>query len=223
MDGATARPLGDRGTWATIALGAVAVATAATSAAWLALVASIGDAAGALPQGYLRSGDGLVVLVASGVTWLLHLVAAVAVIAWLRRATANARLLGADDLRFGPGWAVAGWFVPVWFLFRPYQVVADAWRASDPGLPAQASGLWADRPVPPLLRLWWGACLALLVVGVAADPSISTYADIRAATPFLLLLHGLIIGSSLLALAVVRRLTARQEGRIASVQQELAA
>ena len=66
--------------------------------------------------------------------FLAVLIAAIFFIAWLRRAYANLRALGVESLRFGTGWAVGAWFVPILNLFRPVQIVNDVWRGSHPYL-----------------------------------------------------------------------------------------
>lgn len=70
---------------------------------------------------------------------------------WLYRANRNARSLGAEDMKFSPGWCVGWFFVPIMNLFKPYQAVKEIWKASDPDL----SQPWHQGNVPPLLGLWW--------------------------------------------------------------------
>jgi hypothetical protein len=89
---------------------------------------------------------------------------------WTRRLYGNLRALGAQDLRFGEGWALGGWFVPFLNLVRPKQIVDDVWRASDPmRRPEEA---WDQRPLSNLLHWWWFIwvvlCLPTLFLGVSA-------------------------------------------------------
>ena len=77
------------------------------------------------------------VLVATGITFLM----------WFHRVRANLPALGVTDARWSPGWAVGWWFVPVMSLFRPYQVAAEVWQASDP---AATQADWRQRPVGSL-------------------------------------------------------------------------
>ncbi len=56
---------------------------------------------------------------------------------WTRRLYGNLRPLGFHELRFGEGWALGGWFVPVVNLVRPKQIVNDIWRAGESGAPAR--------------------------------------------------------------------------------------
>jgi Protein kinase domain/Domain of unknown function (DUF4328) len=70
---------------------------------------------------------------------------------WFRAAYANLPVLGAHGLRFQRWWAVGGWLVPVFSLFRPLQLLNDIWRASDPDAPPDQGVAWRGRPVPALL------------------------------------------------------------------------
>ena len=57
---------------------------------------------------------------------------AVAFIAWLHRCRINVRAFGCRRFRYSRTWAINGFFVPILNFFRPYQVVSEVWRASDP-------------------------------------------------------------------------------------------
>lgn len=92
-------------------------------------------------------------------------VATVSFFFWLRRVIRNAHKLGLVRQRYDNAWAVGGWFVPVLQLWRPKQVVNDAWSGSGGG----------SRGV---LDLWWMSYLvgiyvafpiADLVAGQASD------------------------------------------------------
>jgi heme/copper-type cytochrome/quinol oxidase subunit 2 len=69
----------------------------------------------------------------TGVASIVALVVtAVLFIRWLLQARRNVLALGARGLVHSRDWAVWGWFIPIIGLFRPYQVVNEIWRASDP-------------------------------------------------------------------------------------------
>ena len=72
-------------------------------------------------------------------------------IVWFYQARKNADGRGWRQ-RWGTGWAIGAWFVPVIFLWFPYQIMADIWRA---GLPA------SERGRPPWLPIAWWACWLL--------------------------------------------------------------
>jgi hypothetical protein len=91
--------------------------------------------------------------------FLVLVISAIAFLIWIHRAHRNLRALGARGLRFTPGWAVGWFFVPLLNLFRPYQVVKEIWRASDPETPSSNGLAWQSLGVPALLGWWWGAWL----------------------------------------------------------------
>ena len=149
--------------------------------------------------------------------FLAVLIAAIFFIAWLRRAYANLRALGVESLRFGTGWAVGAWFVPILNLFRPVQIVNDVWRGSHPYLEDRHG--WRDARVPQLIGLWWGAWIVSYVVGTVATFMLE---DARRGSEVIDSSYGVAIASdlltavaALLGLAVVDRLTARQEAAAA--------
>lgn len=78
-------------------------------------------------------------------------VACVLFIRWLRVMTSNAGALGATGMRFGPRTAVAWWFVPVFHLWKPHQVLHELFQASHPEFLED----WKRAPVSRLLSLWW--------------------------------------------------------------------
>jgi hypothetical protein len=81
-----------------------------------------------------------------------YLAGAIAFIVWLYRAYHNLDAVAPDKRRFGHGWAIGGWFVPIMALWRPKQIVNDVWRG---GGTSQASVVaW----------FWWAAWVAMFVV-----------------------------------------------------------
>ncbi|HKA14538.1 MAG TPA: DUF4328 domain-containing protein [Myxococcota bacterium] len=72
---------------------------------------------------------------------------------WLYQVRANVRALGARRLRFGREWTYLGFAIPVLNAYRPYQVVSEVWRASDP---ASLDPLgWQRLPTSRLVLAWW--------------------------------------------------------------------
>jgi Domain of unknown function (DUF4328) len=82
---------------------------------------------------------------------LLALPIVVVFLVWFYQARRNAGLLDWRQ-RLSTGWAIGGWFVPVIFLWFPYMIMADVWRA---GLPA------SERPRFALLPGAWWTCWIL--------------------------------------------------------------
>jgi hypothetical protein len=96
-------------------------------------------------------------VLASDVVGLLLLLTIIPVfLVWLYHASRNAEDSGYPQ-RWSPGWAIGGWFVPVIFLWFPYQIVSDIWRAGQP--PERR----ARTPWPVVA--WWTCWLLAWVTG----------------------------------------------------------
>jgi Domain of unknown function (DUF4328) len=143
---------------------------------------------------------------------LLSLILVVLFSVWVYRANANARALGAQGMRFSSGWAVGWFFVPIMNLFRPYQVVREIWKASDP----EVSSQWDQLQTPGLVKAWWATLLVSWIGIHLTNPSIThgLVTVLMAASAINLLAH---VGSCILALLLVRCIHRRQEARAARV------
>jgi hypothetical protein len=87
----------------------------------------------------------------AGIVALLLRVALIPVfLVWFYRARKDANGRGQRQ-RWSPGWAIGAWFVPIVYLWFPYQIMADIWRAN----------LSAERRNRPavLPGFWWGCWL----------------------------------------------------------------
>lgn len=110
---------------------------------------------------------------------LLLLISAGVFIAWFFQAYKNLRRLGVQNMRYGNGWAIGSWFVPILSLFRPKQIANDIWRGSERGTDVQAG--WKQVPVPPLVHWWWGLFLAQGLLFYVGEQTIeSGYRDLFA-------------------------------------------
>lgn len=95
----------------------------------------------------------IVVFVPTGVIWLI----------WLHRAFSNLRLMGEVKTKFTANSAVQYWFLPLFNLFRPYQVMRELWvRSAD----HHAGAAVPHRSPPLLLPSWWAICLLCLFLEV---------------------------------------------------------
>lgn len=134
---------------------------------------------------------------------------------WFHRAYKNVVSLGAVRMRYGTGWTIGAWFVPFLNLVRPKQIMNDIWRSSDPQLPAQRAE-WSGNPVSALINWWWALFVISAVMGRVliqmsrgAD-SLPEFMDLSRMT---LLSEVIYVVSAVLAIEVVRRVTARQTAR----------
>ena len=147
---------------------------------------------------------------------------ALAFVVWFYRAYENLRALGVENLRWGTGWAVGGWFVPFLNFVRPKSIANDIWRGSDPDLPAQLEQ--PSGPVPWWHHLWWALFLADgIFARVAAQafnnaPTLEERAD---AANVLIASDALGIVASAAAIAVVFATTRRQRRRACRATRRL--
>lgn len=74
---------------------------------------------------------------------------------WIYRTHKNLPYLHAEGLRFTPGWSVGWFFVPIMNLFRPYQVVSETWKASNPEIDMSDSVSWQKSASSPIVGWWW--------------------------------------------------------------------
>lgn len=133
---------------------------------------------------------------------------------WTHRATKNLPALGARSLEFTPGWAIGWWLIPIANWFQPARVLGQAWKASDPGLPADQSDDWRSRATDPALILWW---VAWLVANFAWNYIFFQWdsRDLDASgrltwSVALAVADAGMAAAAMLAIVFVRRLTARQ-------------
>jgi hypothetical protein len=114
--------------------------------------------------------------------------------------------------RYGHGWAVGGWFVPIMWFFRPRQVVNDVWRAG--GHLEEPSGL---------LAAWWGLWLATTWVANLTLRNAffgDTLEASRNSTIAYLISDTLDAPTAILAILVATSLTRRLDARAAERPQE---
>ena len=144
---------------------------------------------------------------------LVVLAVGLAFSAWVQLAWRNAQRAG-SSLSGTPLRAAVSIWVPGLNLWKPWQVIDQLWRSSDPALLPRDGHGWEGRRRSLLAPLWWLACLVALVVGNASllvgvdEPGerLTSRLDIAAA------ITGAVAALLLLALAgsITRRQAARQ-------------
>jgi hypothetical protein len=108
-----------------------------------------------------------------GVIWLIGLVAgAIGFLVWWYRAYSNLPGLTGHSRRFGRGWSIGAWFVPILSLWRPKQIGNDIWRGGDPK--ARGNERWMSLPVSPLVHWWWAVYLLTSFIGGIAGALLSS-------------------------------------------------
>ncbi|MFE4976531.1 DUF4328 domain-containing protein [Kitasatospora sp. NPDC056651] len=144
----------------------------------------------------------LVAMVASAVTFIV----------WFHRARVNAEFFEPQGHRFGRGWAIGSWFTPVVMLWFPWQIAVDTWQAS---ARPDENGVRLPHP-QPLLNLWWGAFVLSNLTGRfgARYASSAEYVDdYQEAVGWLIASDLAEVAAAVLAIVMVRRLSAMQEKR----------
>jgi Domain of unknown function (DUF4328) len=155
----------------------------------------------------------------AGVQLAVFALTALAFVVWFYRAYENLRPLGAENLRWGSGWAIGAWFVPLLNLVRPKSLANDVWRGSDPALPRQFEQ--PSGPVPWWHHLWWALFLANGIFARVASQTFddaSALADRADAANLLIASDALGIAASAAAIAVVLQTTRRQRLRAAALR-----
>jgi hypothetical protein len=98
---------------------------------------------------------------------LLVLPIAVLTIIIMYRMAQNLRGLGRPGASWAPGWAIGGWFCPPCAIYAiPWLMFRELWRGSDPGI-APNDLTWKQRPVSPLVNVWWVLYGLVPLVGFA--------------------------------------------------------
>jgi hypothetical protein len=132
---------------------------------------------------------------------------------WLHRVVRNMPALGSWDPRWSPAGAVVRCFIPFLNLAHPMSGTLEAWRGSE------SSRRWiyvAERKamkVPGLIIGWWSLWLiGNLVSNIGSRLTGSTdSASVGAGELFIIVGNLLLIGSAVMAVLVVRAVTARQD------------
>lgn len=171
MSSVPLKRVGGVGRAATILVG---VAALAGLGVWLAGVATVGDAEDFL-AGRLSSSDFQTSVLVYSLMGIVQGAATVAsivlVMIWMYRLAANHRALHRGG-RWGPGWAIGGWFLPPFVYVIPFLMFRELWRCSDPDVPI--GGEWRTRPVPPVVTAWFVVYGPLALV-VQAATSMTTF------------------------------------------------
>ncbi|WP_446464250.1 DUF4328 domain-containing protein [Streptomyces sp. BRA346] len=165
----------------------------------------------------------------TGLNALVAIPATIVWAIWFRRLRRNAEAFAPGQHRMSPGWAAGAWFTPVVQLWFPKQIANDIWRASSPQGPHQVNR--------GLLNGWWVTLLVSIGVGfmgsvqyTAADTKLTqmesgdvsgfgevrgVIEDMKSALGISIFAMVITIAAAILALLLVRQITAMQEQRAA--------
>lgn len=104
-----------------------------------------------------------------GKIWIYtSIFAAIPFLLWVYTAYANLLALGVKDSKFSTGNAIGWFFVPIFNLFRPYQVIDEIWNGSNPNVAGDTNRTKNISSSSALIGHWWGWLLLTLIIGVIA-------------------------------------------------------
>jgi hypothetical protein len=120
---------------------------------------------------------------------------------WMSRAYKNLDAVAPTQRRYGTGWAIGGWFVPILNLWRPKEIINDIWRSggTTPGA---------------LLAIWWGGIVINGWLGSLAARSIGgndTPQNFRESALAYMVSDGLDVPLAILAIVVAVKTTRQLE------------
>jgi hypothetical protein len=153
---------------------------------------------------------------------VLSAATAVMFIIWLHRSRINVRAFGCRRFRYPRIWAIIGFFIPVYNFFRPYQVVSEVWRASDPRA-LQTPMAWIAMPVSRCVLAWWVTLLASVFLEILAA-GLLTHSGFTVDDLFAVRAIGVLVGitsasSAVLAYLLISGIEEAQEEKWAIICQ----
>ncbi len=161
-----------------------------------------------------RAADADSLVTAANVAFgLIALALAPCFITWLWRAAKNQQALGRAPERFGSGWAIGGWFIPLANFVIPVLVVQDLWRGADAAIAAD-DPRWRIAERSWLVGWWWGLFLVPLAIGTGSDARgvRTSLSEVRGQNLLALVAMLAAFAATVLGALMVRELGARQEG-----------
>jgi hypothetical protein len=97
--------------------------------------------------------------IVSVIYMIIYFVLAFLVLKWIYRANYNARKLGAENMKFTPGWSIGYYFIPILAIWKPYQAMKEIWQASKNPLD------WTSQNPSGILSIWWILWLTSNILG----------------------------------------------------------
>ena len=146
-----------------------------------------------------------VIIIYSGKITFLLLVVLFCI--WIFRANQNARALGAQGMKFSPGWCVGWFFIPIMNFIKPYQAVREIWRASS----SDEAIAWDSVQTPLLLKVWWTLWVLSQFLVFSRNQQLPSVTTLLIVASIPLLLKTIL---PLLALKVVREIYKLQEDKL---------
>ena len=114
-------------------------------------------------------------------------------------------------IKNSPRWAVGWWFIPLWNFAKPYRVMREIWKASDPRIQHSSSATWNQIEVTALMGWWWGIWTFGEVSIYFSDqlyehsPILSNWAEIISNAGSLV--------AAILIIMIIKRITSMQDAK----------
>lgn len=153
----------------------------------------------------------------SEIRGIVFLISGFLVLKWIYRANVRARRLGAEGMKFTAGWAVGYYFIPIFFLWRPYQSMKEIWQAS------QNPDDWKSARHSPIIDVWWALSLLILFTPGLSSTSLEnrqTIADLIQINLTVQVYQVILISMLLALLYIVNRIEQMQVGQLAMVENQ---
>jgi hypothetical protein len=141
----------------------------------------------------------------------------IAFLRWVYRAYKVLPALGAEIVKYTPGWAVIWFYVPVLNWILPIQVMTELWIKSGPQNPGAEGPNRPPAPTPLIFPFWWMIWLATSVISVFAASAVTdsnTLDAIARAIWLEVVADGAIAAAMLFTIVVVNTIDKRQQETI---------
>ncbi|HEY9775104.1 MAG TPA: DUF4328 domain-containing protein [Planktothrix sp.] len=140
-------------------------------------------------------------------------------IIWQRRLRNNLDALGVRGALARPWWAIGGWLIPFVCLYKPFTMLQQIFKASDPA-DVSAEG-WKTNKGSALIGWWWALWIFhIMALGFAGAIMNLGSADIEILCGFYLMSAAariIELIAAVLAIIMVKRLTDRQKKKHAAI------
>lgn len=127
---------------------------------------------------------------------------------WIIMANKNVWAFGAKEIRITPGWALAYFFIPIAYLWKPYEAMRDLWRAS------YNPTSWMEKKTSAILPTWWALWIASNLFGhlsISLIKNAKTISDYQTMSLVEVFGQMIEIPLCLVAMALVNQITAAQQ------------
>ena len=145
---------------------------------------------------------------ASSIYFLLFIATATVLMVWMWKSAKNNELLGKVRPRLSPGWSIGGWFIPIANFVIPVRVFQDLFQGADPDTNGYRDWRGLKRSV--LVGFWWTAYLLGNALTIQFG-DVDTLDQIRQHDEQSAAGYAIVAVAAVLAIFVVRSITARQE------------